>query len=203
MEIEHYADEVARWRTIERARLIERRQSVPAAHRKLAAQRVANQLDTLIEKQGTDCIVSLYWPFRAELNLRDWMSDAHRRGIHIALPEVIAKAQPLAFRLWSPQARMEPGVWNIPVPIEGALVTPDIVIAPLVGYDPNGYRLGYGGGFFDRTLAAMTLQQSNPLVIGVGHSCTAIASIYPQLHDVPMNVILTETHCINIDAKQA
>jgi 5-formyltetrahydrofolate cyclo-ligase len=67
-------------------------------------------------------------------------------------------------------------------------VLPTIVIAPLVGYDPEGYRLGYGGGFFDRTLAAL---RPKPLTIGVGHPAGALATIYPQPHDIPMDRLVT------------
>ena len=81
------------------------------------------------------------------------------------------------------------GVWNIPVPADGIQVVPDIVIAPVVGFDPEGYRLGYGGGYYDRTLAAWSRK---PRVIGVGDSGAAIATIYPLLHDIPMDAIVTD-----------
>ncbi|TSE12489.1 5-formyltetrahydrofolate cyclo-ligase, partial [Mesorhizobium intechi] len=77
----------------------------------------------------------------------------------------------------------------IPIPAEGDPVLPDIVVAPIVGIDPANYRLGYGGGFFDRTLAAMP---SKPLVIGVGYELQRVATIYPQPHDIPMDRIVTE-----------
>ena len=100
----------------------------------------------------------------------------------------IAKGRPLIFREWTPEGRMERGVWNILVPADGVLLTPDVTIAPLVGFDPGCYRLGYGGGFFDRTLAALS---PRPLVIGVGHPTTAIRTIHPQSHDIPMDLIVT------------
>ena len=101
---------------------------------------------------------------------------------------VVAKRTPLIFRSWHPGARLERGVWNIPYPADGALVTPGVVIAPLVGFDPQGYRLGYGGGFFDRTLASLS---PRPLAIGVGHPLGALATIYPLPHDIPMDWIVT------------
>jgi 5-formyltetrahydrofolate cyclo-ligase len=101
---------------------------------------------------------------------------------------VVAKGRPLVFREWRPGIQMTHGVWKIPIPAEGPEVTPGVVIAPLVGHDPGCYRLGYGGGFFDRTLAA---HPGKPLVIGVGDGSGAIASIFPQPHDIPMDVILT------------
>jgi 5,10-methenyltetrahydrofolate synthetase len=102
---------------------------------------------------------------------------------------VVEKGRPLVFRVWRQGDKLERGVWNIPVPAEGEPVFPDIVIAPLVGFDPSNYRLGYGGGFFDRTLAAMP---KKPLVIGVGYMSSALPTIYPQPHDIPMDAIVTE-----------
>jgi 5-formyltetrahydrofolate cyclo-ligase len=80
-------------------------------------------------------------------------------------------------------------VWNIPVPERREVVVPKVVLAPLVGFDPLCYRLGYGGGYFDRTLAVLS---PPPLAVGVGFSAQAIATIYPQPFDVPMDVIVTD-----------
>ena len=136
--------------------------------------------------------MSLYWPFRGELNLRPWMHTLHASGVRVALPLVEAAGRPLAFREWTPEGRMEPGVWRIPVPVDGEVLSPSIVISPLVGYDGGGYRLGYGGGFFDRTLERLRSDGENPRVIGVGHAGARIPTIYPQPHDIPMDVIVTE-----------
>ena len=181
------ATDVARWRKAERERLITARLAVPVAERKRVAEEIAGELDGLIEPRP-GIIVSLYWPFRGELDLRGWMRIAHERGARIALPIVEAKGHPLIFREWTPEGRMERGVWNILAPADGALLIPDVTIAPLVGFDPGCYRLGYGGGFFGRTLAALS---PRPMVIGVGHPLTAIPTIYPQPHDIPMDVIVT------------
>jgi 5-formyltetrahydrofolate cyclo-ligase len=181
------ARDVARWRKAERRRLIAARLAQSVAVRQECAARVAADLDHLVPTSPAT-IVSVYWPFRGELDLREWMSAAHARGIRLALPVVVAKGMPLVFRAWHPRARLEPGVWNIPVPAYGAAVIPTIVIAPLVGFDSDAYRLGYGGGFFDRTLAALS---PRPLAIGVGHPLATLASIYPQPHDIPMDWIVT------------
>ena len=66
---------------------------------------------------------------------------------------------------------------------------PDVVVAPVVGFDKEHYRLGYGGGFFDRTLAVM---RRKPLAIGVGYTSASVPTIYPQSHDIPMDVIVTD-----------
>jgi 5-formyltetrahydrofolate cyclo-ligase len=80
-------------------------------------------------------------------------------------------------------------VWNIPVPKKRDAVIPDAVLAPLVGFDRQCYRLGYGGGYFDRTLASLS---PRPLAIGVGFELSQIETIYPQSFDVPMDVVVTE-----------
>lgn len=181
------ATDVARWRRAKRAELIAARLAVPAADRIAAADRISRQLDDLIAP-GKGSVISLYWPFRGEPDLRGWMRTAFDSGARIALPVVAEKARPLLFREWTPGGKLERGVWNIPVPAEGAELLPNVIISPLVGYGPDNYRLGYGGGFFDRTLAAMTTPRQ---VIGVGYKSSALPTIFPQPHDIPMDRIVT------------
>jgi len=179
--------DVAPWRKAQREALIAARIALPVEERARVAAEVAEELDRLIAP-GPGMIISLYWPFRAELDLRDWMASAQARGARIALPLVEAKARPLKFREWFPGCAMERGIWNILQPAGTAELLPDVVIAPLVGFDPDCYRLGYGGGFFDRTL-----EKLGPGVkaLGVGHPVAALRSIHPQQHDIPMNAIVT------------
>lgn len=180
--------DVSRWRKAERKRLIERRLAVDADERQRQSERIVGALDARIGKVRGN-IVGLYWPFRGEPDLRNWGITVIERGGRIALPVVIEKGQPLEYRTWAPGDPLVRGVWNILVPAHGAAVQPDIVIAPLVGFDEARYRLGYGGGFFDRTLAAMPRK---PLTIGVGYAQSRIATIYPQPHDIPMDEIVTD-----------
>ena len=116
------------------------------------------------------------------------MTAASRKRVRVALPVVVGKGQPLQFRTWHLAARLERGMWNIPFPADGPIVVPSVVIAPLVGFDGDGYRLGYGGGYFDRTLAAL---DPKPLVVGVGHPMSELSTIYPQWHDIRMAWIVT------------
>jgi 5,10-methenyltetrahydrofolate synthetase len=180
--------EIARWRKAERERLIAARLAVPAEARTEMAGRIAASLDAVIG-DPKDRIVSLYWPFRGEPDLRGWLASIVERGAIAALPVVVEKGRPLVFRAYRPGDRLEKGVWNIPVPAEGRPVIPDVVLAPVVGYDARNYRLGYGGGFFDRTLASLP---ARPLVIGLGYAMQRIKTIHPQPHDVPMDRIVTE-----------
>jgi 5-formyltetrahydrofolate cyclo-ligase len=180
------SQDVGRWRKAQRARLIAERLEIPADERARLSALIAGRLDQEIGDPDRR-IVSLYWPFRGEPDLRPWMQRVIDRGGRIALPVVIAKGEPLEFRLWSPGEKLERGIWNIPVPAAGEPVAPDIVISPLVGVDAERYRLGYGGGFYDRTIDAMV---TKPLVIGVGYKCARLATIYPQWHDVPMDRLI-------------
>jgi len=181
-------DNVIRWRKGERERLIARRLAIPAERRADSASRIAANLDRLLPDLA-GCAVALYWPFRGEPDLRGWADAVIARGATCALPVVVENRAPLIFRSWRSDSPMVRGVWNIRVPADGAQIVPDIVIAPVVGFDPKGYRLGYGGGYYDRTLAA---RLRKPRVIGVGDSGAGIATIYPLPHDIPMDAIVTD-----------
>jgi 5,10-methenyltetrahydrofolate synthetase len=180
--------DVKRWRKSERERLIASRLAIPAEDRRRYAARIAQALERVIEDVAGR-VVTAYWPFRGEPDLLDWLDGLRTRGATCALPVVMAARSPLVFRRWQRGARLTPGVWNIPVPADGEEVVPDVVIAPLVGFDPGCYRLGHGGGFFDRTLASLARR---PYVVGVGYERLALRTIYPQAHDIPMDVIVTE-----------
>ena len=186
MDRQQSAD-VARWRKAERERLIAARMALPVDERTSHAEAIARDLDALVAFEP-QTIVSLYWPFRGEPDLRPWMERASARGLRVALPIVVEKAAPLQFREWRPGCRLERGVWNIPFPADGEMVVPTVVIAPLVGFDPQCFRLGYGGGFFDRTLAALS---PRPKAIGVCHPIGAVPTIFPQPYDIPMDWIVT------------
>lgn len=180
--------EVKRWRKSERQRLIASRLAIPNEDRRRYAERIARQIDQCLgDISGR--VVTAYWPFRGEPDLLDWADGLWARGAIFALPVVTAPQVPLAFRPWHRGVPVTPGVWNIPVPAEGADVVPDIVIAPLVGFDRACYRLGHGGGFFDRTLASLVRR---PRIIGVGYATLALHTIHPQPHDIPMDLIVTE-----------
>lgn len=186
------ARDVARWRKAERVRLLEARAALSVADRQAAGAAIAAQLDTCLAERVGDLsglTISAWWPIKAEIDLRFWLAGLAGRGARAALPLVDVKAQPLIFRAWTPETRMERGFWNIPVPAEGEAITPDITLSPVVGWDGACFRLGYGGGYFDRTLAAI---RPAPLAIGVGLEAARIATIYPQPHDIPMRAVVTE-----------
>ncbi len=181
--------DIMRWRKVERERLTKERLAIPGDVRRAHGERISANLEDAIGGVA-GLTVSAYWPFRGEPDLREFLEHVVVRGGRIALPVVVARGRPLIFRAWSKGEPLERGVWNIPVPAENAeVVMPDVVIAPVVGFDPVCYRLGYGGGFFDRTLAALS---KRPRVFGVGYKQAAIPTIYPQPHDIAMDVVVTE-----------
>jgi len=181
--------DLKRWRTVERERLIALRLAIPAEERRRLSDRIARDLDRFLGDLSGK-VVAAYLPFRGEPDLRFWIEGLSLRGAIAALPVVVAPRAPLEFRTWSRGEPLRPGVWNIPVPAGGTVVTPDVVIAPVVGYDAACYRLGHGGGFYDRTLAALLRR---PRILGVGYERLALRTIYPQTYDVPMDAIVTES----------
>src|SRR3954447_8707323 len=180
-------DAVKRWRRAERERLLALRQAVPANERGRLGALIETELRTIVAMRPG--ILGVYWPFRAEFDPRRLIDWAVAAGRTVALPVVIDKKGPLEYRTWRPGEALVDGVWNIPVPEKREVVIPAMVLAPLVGFDRRSYRLGYGGGYFDRTLAALS---PKPLAIGVGFEFQAIETIYPQPFDVPMDWIVTE-----------
>ena len=183
-----FPPQIFAWRKEVRSRLIADRLAMDANDRRQHSVKIALHLSRLIEPLSKRT-VSFYWPFRGEPDLRSLMQTVVEGGGRCALPVVVERKAPLVFRLWKPGDRLVPGVWNIPVPADGAEASPDVVIAPVVGFDSACYRLGYGGGFFDRTLASL---HHRPLAIGVGYDATSVSTIYPLPHDVPMEAIVTE-----------
>lgn len=181
--------DVMRWRKGERKRLIDARLAIPASERAGMAAVIAGNLKPHFGDVSGKTI-SFYWPLRGEPDMREVMADVAASGAQCALPVVVERNAPLEFHAWTPGEPLERGFWNIFVPKQAKPVQPDIVLSPVVGFDQNCYRLGYGGGYFDRTLAVM---EHAPMVLGVGYSSAAIATIFPQPHDIPLHKIVTDT----------
>lgn len=187
------ARDVARWRRAERMRLCALRKALSVEARVAIEATLSMHLKDLLAARFSDMrnrLFSAYWPIKGEPDLRPLMADLHAAGVRVALPLVEMKHAPLVFRRWTPETRMVRGDWNIPVPPQEAeVVTPDVALAPLVGWDRDCYRLGYGGGYFDRTLAHLS---PRPFIIGIGLQAAELATIYPQPHDIRLDAIITE-----------
>ena len=140
--------------------------------------------DVLSAHQGK--ALAGYMPMRTEIDPLPAMS-AHQ-GL-VGVPVIMAAATPLKFREWGPGVAMVAGEFGALIPAEGAWVTPQVVIVPLLAFDSRGFRLGYGGGFYDRTLASYT---PKPVTVGLGYSIGYLPDLQPEAHDVPLDAILSE-----------
>jgi 5-formyltetrahydrofolate cyclo-ligase len=191
--------ELRAWRKETRRRLLAARAAIALPVRQALAVRLAAQLGPILaERPGP---VSFYWPIKAEPDLRPLMQALDAAGTMVCLPVCEQPGAPLKFRRWHEGCRMQRGFWDIPIPADPEEVTPRTLIAPIVGFSLErdaGWRLGYGGGFFDRTLAALGgsgangAQANGAQAIGIGTAMFRLATITPQPHDVPMAMLVTE-----------
>ncbi len=181
-------DEIKTWRRAKRAELIERRRSATRETRLQAGTVVTARIRDAVPDIG-HAVIGFYWPIKGELDLRDFVASCLTMGATAALPVVVAKDRPVEFHAWTPACDMTTGFGNIPVPVRAEVVIPTLLLVPLIGFDARGYRLGYGSGYYDRTLAALS---PRPLAIGVGYEWGRLPTIYPQPHDITLDAIATD-----------
>lgn len=181
-------DEVKAWRRVERDRLIAAREALDAATLELMRQRIDAHLWRSFPGLAA-ATLAFCWPIRREYDARRLAQRLRECGAVTALPVVVAPRQPLVFREWHPGVTLASGPLGIPYPVGSDLVVPNAVLVPMNGWDEAGYRLGYGGGFFDRTLASLT---KKPVVIGVSYELARMKTIRPQSWDIPMDWVVTE-----------
>jgi len=165
-----------------------------------------------------DTVIGAYWPIKGEFDplpaLYRWQEDAllapslggwpvtadtepklacdslaQRLPRKIGLPVVDKQSRTLSFHAWYPGCPMEEDAYGIPKPKDTEIVTPTLLLVPCVGWGPGGYRLGYGGGFYDRTLASYT---PKPVTVGLGYSLGWLPDLQSEPHDVPLDAILSE-----------
>jgi 5-formyltetrahydrofolate cyclo-ligase len=182
-------EELRTWRKAERERLVAARAALTPelldAHRRSIDNHIERAFPNLARG-----VVAVCWPIRNEYDARHVARRLRDRGATTALPVVVKPRTPLVFREWHPGTVLARGVYDIPYPTEASPdVAPDTVLLPMNGWDDAGYRLGYGGGFFDRTLAAAA---QRPLVIGVSFELAHLSTIHPQPYDIPMDFVVTE-----------
>ncbi len=135
--------------------------------------------------------VGVYWPIRGEPNLLVAYAELVTRGVRLALPVVVNKNAPLRFIAWTPGDPMSKDSFGVAIPTAEDEVRPDALLIPCVGFNENRFRLGYGGGFYDRTLAI----EPRPLTVGIGY---AMAKVHfeADAHDVALDTVITETSTI-------
>jgi 5-formyltetrahydrofolate cyclo-ligase len=145
-----------------------------------------------VEAHATAKVVSAFFPYKSEIDTRPLLGKLAGEGWTTCLPIVIALGQPLIFRRWMPGQPTAPGVWGIPQPTDDAeLVEPDVLVVPMMAFDRAGFRLGYGGGFYDRTLQTLRAKKSIT-AIGAAYAAQEVDSVAHDSHDQALDYILTE-----------
>jgi 5,10-methenyltetrahydrofolate synthetase len=147
--------------------------------------------------ERTDTVIGAYWPIKGEFDplpaLHRWKEDGELldepRRRRIGLPVVDKTFGTLTFHAWYPGCPMAEDAYGIPKPRDTERLTPTLLFVPCVGYGPGGHRLGYGGGFYDRTLAAL---QPRPYTVGLGYTNGFVADFAPEAHDQPLDAILND-----------
>ena len=181
-------DSLKVWRKSQRERLIAARRAVTPE----ALERWRQRIDSHLERSFpglAKCRLAFCWPIGNEYDARHLAKRLRDKGATTALPVVVAPRTPLVFREWRPGVRLAKGALDIPYPVDSPEVAPDAVLVPMNGWDAGGYRLGYGAGFFDRTLASLP---KKPVVIGVSYELARLETIHPQEWDIPMDYVVTE-----------
>ena len=181
-------DQLKAWRKRERERLLAERAALDAP----ALERLRLRMDAHLERAFPGLAaarLAFCWPIKGEYDARHLARTLRERGALTALPVVVAPRQPLVFREWHPGLKLAKGPLDIPYPVDSPEVVPNAVLLPMNGWDGAGYRLGYGAGFFDRTLASLS---KKPAVIGVTYEMARLETIHPQSWDIPVDWVVTE-----------
>ena len=138
-------------------------------------------------------VIAGFAPIGSEIDLCPLLRALHAQGETLALPVTGAAGTPLRFRQWTPGSPLTHDRFGAATPTSGDFVTPSVILVPLLAFDARGQRLGYGGGFYDRTLAALRAT-SDVFACGVGFAAQQVASVPTGTHDRPLDGILTEQY---------
>jgi 5-formyltetrahydrofolate cyclo-ligase len=183
------AQDLLAFRRTLRAALIEKRLPIGSSDRALPDTRIAKTLSS--GAAGLQqLVIGFCWPYKGEFDLRPLAAEWCGAGISVTLCALAEVGAPMRFRRWSPAVDLVPGAYGISIPAGGEILLPDMLFIPLVGFDSQGYRLGYGGGYFDRFLTEL---QPKAITIGVSYAALRVATVQPQPHDVAMDFIVTDS----------
>jgi 5-formyltetrahydrofolate cyclo-ligase len=184
-------------RDFERRRLLAWRASIDPGQRASADRAIGERLIGELAHHAAGTL-ALYWPIRGEPDLSGALARIAERGWTLALPKVTGRAEPLVFGRWQPGQWMRTVSFGLKLPEPFEAVLPDLLVIPCVGFDPFGYRLGYGAGYYDRTLALRAVP-----TIGVAYDGCALASFVPHAHDRPLDCVVTETQTVRGSTQRA
>ena len=180
-----------------RAEAIDRRAKAheelgPAGREHAAQALMRNFLEAVELRTGES--VSGYWPVKEEIDVKPLLQILHKRGHVCGLPVIVAKHTPLSFKHWDPEKPLVEGKWGIPVPPEDAAeMTPELLLVPLLAFDAQGNRLGYGAGFYDRTISKLRSRAARrPLAVGIGYAAQEVEHVPCDETDERLDWVVTE-----------
>lgn len=177
--------------------LLNERKAISVAERARQSRLLCEQLQqwlTHSRKESTPLTIAAFWPLAEEPDITPVLHQLIALNQVVVLPVVATRHAPLEFHRWIPDAPMTAGNFGVMEPARTQALQPDILFVPTLGYTSRGDRLGYGGGYYDRTLAAMHQLGAHPLTIGIAWSEGLLTHQYPdylpQGHDMPLNAVL-------------
>ncbi|MFN8761441.1 MAG: 5-formyltetrahydrofolate cyclo-ligase [Burkholderiales bacterium] len=173
-------------KAIIRRRIMTTRDSLPASTRALAEKAIAQYLQTWLLRYQP-AVLAAYWPIRSEADCRDWLLQTLHSGIKVVLPVVEHRNSALVFRQWHGETLSKRDLAGLPAPVQGQVHQPDAILIPCLGFNAQGYRLGYGGGYYDRTLALLPGVPSAGLAFSLQETEFA-----PDAHDIALHSVITE-----------
>jgi 5-formyltetrahydrofolate cyclo-ligase len=181
-----------------RAQALARRNALPPQERAAAAEAIAVRGFPSLVAPGA--IVAGFFPMRSEINPMPLLRKLHAAGAGLALPVVAGRENPLIMRAWAFDAPLKSGVWGIREPMpEAGEVFPDILLVPLLAFDRRGHRIGYGAGYYDRTI--QRLRAMKPIVAaGIAFAAQEIALVPATPRDAPLDLVLTEHEVIECES---
>ena len=174
-------------KTTLRRQLLANRQGMAQEVRQHSNRLIGERLLAWLKSHPVD-VLGVYWPIRSEPDLSEAYEVIAAGGIKLALPVVVEKDAPLRYNAWTPGEPMQKDAFGVAIPASSTVVAPQAILVPCVGFNRERFRLGYGGGFYDRTLAA----QVRPLAIGIAYAM-AMVSFAPDAHDIALDAIITES----------
>ena len=175
-------------RKVLRTRRPELRDSAPRNAAGLAARNFLDRIGAPAAR-----IVSGYWPIQGELDPRPLLTALGRRSVRCALPAVAGRGRPLEFRQWTRGDPLAEGEFGTREPVSGArVVVPEVLIVPLLAFDRHGYRLGYGGGYYDRTIRSLRRGAAHCLAVGFAYAGQEVDAVPRDETDERLDWVVTE-----------
>ena len=189
-------DDISKRKTELRSEAAARRDALPAETRKAAAEAIAARAFPLPITSGA--IVAGFMPLKSEINPLPLMKALVAAGARLALPKIAGRGKPLIMRAWPWGAPLDAGQWDIREPkADAAEVDPDILLVPLLAFDRNGHRIGYGAGYYDMTIARLRSLKA-VTAVGIAFAAQEVSAVPATERDARLDLVLTEREAIEI-----